>query len=105
MKMTLNELRQMVNKIVLDEAKKKKPKDEPKLNDATKKYGSYSEAFDFSSPLGSLNLYMQQGQSNFGPYTATANEAPMKESKSPSSLVESIESTLSEESSWSPVDR
>jgi hypothetical protein len=71
MTMSLNELKLVIAEI-LDEAKKKSEKIEKtrKRGAAVEAYGLYDEAFDFSDPLGPFNLYRQQGQANFGPYTA-----------------------------------
>lgn len=70
-KFTMNELKLEIAEI-LDEAKKKKEKveDLKKKGAHIEAYGLYDEAFDFSSPQGDLNLYRNQGASNFGPYTS-----------------------------------
>src|SRR5262245_26192668 len=68
MKVNLNELRQIIQEI-LSEAKKKKEKGEKaKYSPKPEAYG-YSEALDFSAPLGVYNLYRSQGAVNWGPMT------------------------------------
>lgn len=67
MKISLNELRQMVT-AALTEAKKK-PKEKIKENEVRVDGHIADSKMDFSPPLGGLNTYRQQGQSNFGPYT------------------------------------
>ena len=70
-KMNLNELKVEIASI-LEEAKKKDKKadDLEKKGKSIEAYGLYDEAFDFSQPLGAMNLYAQQGAVNWGPYTS-----------------------------------
>lgn len=70
--MNINELKIVVSEI-LEEAKKSREKEiKAKKNGGRAKnaYGQYSEAFDFSWPLGAYNLYKQQGGVNWGPFTS-----------------------------------
>lgn len=70
--MNINELKVIIAE-VLEEAKKKKEKEikaRENHGKAKNAYGYYSEALDFSWPLGPYNLYGQQGQVNWGPYTS-----------------------------------
>lgn len=71
MKLTADKLRKVVNSILEEAKKKKKPKEGEQDLDSVP--GSYKKHpnFDFSTPLGSMNRYRQQGQANFGPYTGT----------------------------------
>lgn len=68
--MTLDEIKQVVDRQLAEarKAKKKKKKDE---QEKTPGY-TYAETFDFSKPLGELNLYRAQGASGIGPYTTGA---------------------------------
>ena len=74
-KFTMNELKLEIAEI-LDEAKKKKDRieDVKKKGHQIEAYGLYDEAFDFSTPLGALNLYRQQGAVNWGPYTSAGTQ-------------------------------
>jgi len=67
--MTLDEIRQIVD-LQLSEARKSKKKKKEEKEDETPGF-TYAEAFDFSKPLGDLNLYKQQGGSSMGPNTAS----------------------------------
>lgn len=72
MKLTLEQLGQMVDGIIA-EAKKKKEKAaalKAHAGTAGSAYGAYAEAFDFSAPLGGYNLYRNQGAVNWGPMTS-----------------------------------
>lgn len=118
--MTLNELKLVIAEM-LDEAKKKTQKAEKlkKKGASIEAYGIYDEAFDFSAPLGALNLYRQQGAVNWGPQTSagthvdstyqnpTQNTVNMKESEERAlrALVrEVIENGLvPAESAWAPM--
>ena len=68
----ITELQEMTDRL-LGEAKKKskKAKNAAKTDVPSVKPDaySYSEALDFSAPLGALNLYRSQGQVNWGPHT------------------------------------
>jgi hypothetical protein len=67
MKITVEQLRTMVNSAI-NEAKKKRKKD---LGEAEARPDGYmsDKNMDFSKPLGALNYYRMQGSANFGPYT------------------------------------
>jgi len=70
--MNINELKLVIAE-VLEEAKKrteKAIKARENSGRAKNAYGTYAEALDFSWPLGPYNLYRQQGQVNWGPYTS-----------------------------------
>jgi hypothetical protein len=69
--MSMNELKLAIAEI-LDEAKKKRSQADKhrRRGAAVEAYGLYDEAFDFSEPLGALNLYRQQGAANWGPSTS-----------------------------------
>jgi hypothetical protein len=64
MKISVQELRKLVEEVII-EAKKKKDLEEETRPDAH----IYDKTFDFSKPLGAYNLYRSQGPVNFGPYT------------------------------------
>lgn len=68
--MTLDEIRQIVDFQLSEARKAKKSKDKKDADTSTPGY-TYAEAFDFSKPLGVLNLYKQQGGSSMGPNTAS----------------------------------
>ncbi len=110
MKITLQEIREMVSS-VLAEAKKKKEKSEKAKKEVFPAAYSYSEAFDFSAPLGAYNLYRSQGAANWGPMTGPgtkvddrvdggrSNEATLR-----SFIKESIKAELKEErSAWTEL--
>lgn len=106
MKMTLRELREFVRKQVLEEAKRKKkevPKPQPPH---VRAYGQTAEAFDFSQPLRSMNLYKAQGAANFGPYTAAHEQVdatPVREyAPAAASMIRKVNESLSQ-SVWEPV--
>jgi hypothetical protein len=67
MKIGLEELRKMVGEAISEAKKKKKEKIE-ELDVRTDGH-VIDKRHDFSQPLGGLNAYRQQGQTNFGPYT------------------------------------
>lgn len=73
MKITLQEIKGMVSEI-LAEAKKKKEKSEKAKKEVHPAAYSYSEAFDFSAPLGAYNLYRSQGAVNWGPMTGPGSK-------------------------------
>lgn len=62
-------LQEMVDKVLSEAGKKGKKKEKGVVSDVKPGAYSYSEALDFSTPLGDHNLYKAQGQANFGPYT------------------------------------
>ena len=83
MKVTMKELREMVQEAIcrlgpLTEAKRK-PKEVPSTTDKAKEAArerqvratgyKHSDANDFSEPLGDRNLYKRQGASNMGGWT------------------------------------
>lgn len=70
MKISVKELRGMIGEIV-SEAKKKKDKSKTPVKGVKPGSYSYDEAFDFSAPLGALNMYSQQGSANWGPLTTS----------------------------------
>lgn len=108
MKMTLKELREFVKQAVLEEARKskKKPAPEAKLNPAAKAYGQHAESFDFSQPLGNLNLYKLQGAANFGPYTNSAGVVDptqlVEYAPDVASTIRGVNEALSQ-SAWTPI--
>lgn len=74
--MELDKLQEWVN-YLLSEGKKKKKSKDPQVEDAVQpKAYSYSEAFDFSQPLGSANRYKNQGAAGMGPWTGTSIDGP-----------------------------
>lgn len=66
----MNEDSVKVLKEIISEAKKKKKESDEKKYEAHPAAYSYDEAFDFSDPLGEMNVYAQQGAVNWGPYTS-----------------------------------
>lgn len=67
----INKLQEMTDRLLGEAKKSKKSKNAEKADvpDVQPRAYSYSEAFDFSQPLGALNLYRSQGVVNFGPFT------------------------------------
>lgn len=65
MKLTIEELRRIIEQ-ELNEAKKKEKKEDVPVTDKMEK----SDVLDYSTPLGDKNLYKKQGVSNLGPYTS-----------------------------------
>jgi len=59
---------------LLTEKKKKKEKVEDLRKDPEPHAYAYSEAFDFSAPLGAYNLYRTQGTVNWGPMTGPGSK-------------------------------
>lgn len=91
----------VINKIVaqvISEAKKKKKKDADaeKAYTATPKEYGYADAFDFSAPLDTANLYKNQGAANFGPYT---NGGDVADKTLRAAIKEEIRLQLSEDTS------
>jgi hypothetical protein len=89
MKYTFYEVRSFIND-VLAEAKKKGKistwphESEPAAPSSEDGSGyQHAEVFDFSKPLGNLNLYHKQGQVNWGPHTGVGQEIPLDNSDSP----------------------
>jgi hypothetical protein len=118
MKMTINELKRQISEII-EEAKKKDQKEKKfkRVGAQVEAYGFYDESHDFSEPLGVHNLYRQQGQVNWGPYTgvgphvnqygpANTNAVGLKETdeKALRSLVREVleNGLIGEESAWAP---
>lgn len=69
---------------IMDESKKleeaRKSKKKKKADETPESEGyTYAETFDFSKPLGELNLYRGQGASNIGPYTNANSTWPVLE--------------------------
>lgn len=64
MKLTMNELRKIVEQELVEARKKTKKKDDEPVGYKT------AEALDFSKPQGEKNRYKRQGASNLGPYTS-----------------------------------
>ena len=73
MKIKLEEIKQMALDI-MSEAKKKKEKAKELARHVDPLAYSYSEAFDFSAPLGQYNIYKTQGVVNWGPMTSTGTK-------------------------------
>lgn len=82
MKITMNELRDLVGAVLSEAGKSKKKRykgDAAKYTDQpnrmqTKQPHEYKfeDVFDFSAPLGADNLYRQQGAAGWGPSTAAS---------------------------------
>ena len=69
MKIDLNEVRNVVERVVTEAKRKKKdPIDPPELQAG---YGM-TDAHQLNVPMGSRSLARRQGQSGIGPYTAEA---------------------------------
>lgn len=68
--MNINELKVVIAELVEEAKKKKEIKAKENQGRAKNAFGSYSEALDFSWPLGQNNLYRQQGGANWGPSTS-----------------------------------
>jgi uncharacterized protein with von Willebrand factor type A (vWA) domain len=116
MKMTIDELKHQIAEI-LDEAKKKKEKVDKikRMSAQIEAYGFYNEEHDFSQPLGSANLYRQQGAANWGPYTSAGtavdhqnagnpNAIRIKEEKALRTVVREViqNGLIDEGSAWAP---
>jgi len=107
MKISLNEIKMIVSQ-VLTEVKKKKEKSEKAKKEVHPAGYSYSEALDFSAPLGPYNLYGSQGAVNWGPMTSSgtkiddriAGSRSETESILRSFIKEAIRQEVSEDSSW-----
>ena len=107
MKTTLAEIKMIVSD-VLAEAKKKKEKSEKAKKEVHPAGYSYSEAFDFSTPLEEYNLYKSQGAVNWGPMTSTGTKIDDRiaggrsetESILRSFIKEAIREEVGEDSSW-----
>lgn len=113
---TIQEIRKVVDS-VLAEAKKKKEKAEELKHDPKPPAYGYSEAFDFSAPLGAYNLYRTQGAVNWGPMTSAGTKIDdrivnqksnleavlrgvVKEASAPSAWLPLMESTKVPDSVW-----
>ena len=110
MKAGLNELRQFVRAVVLEEKKKIK-KGEVDISDEVQPKGfNKTKEFDYSQPMGMDNLLRKQGKSNAGPYTAettTVDDAfkadnPVKELNKEAILRKIIGGVVQEEISKDP---
>lgn len=91
---------------LLSEAKKKKEKAEELKNKATPEAYSYSEAFDFSAPLGAYNLYRTQGAVNWGPMTGPGSKVDDRivgQRASLESLTKGVVKEMTNKSAWEPL--
>jgi hypothetical protein len=99
--MDIKQLKKFVDSVV-SEAKKKGKKDKEEPKKVVPEDYRYSEAFDFSQPLGPAhNLYYQQGRSTLGGFTSGPHQDGFgdvlkKESKNidPNSAWQSVVETI-----------
>jgi len=91
---------------VLAEAKKKKEKAEVLKHDPKPAAYGYSEAFDFSAPLGAYNLYRSQGAVNWGPMTGPGSKIDDKivgQRANLEQVLHGIVKEVSTPSAWAPL--
>lgn len=99
------EIRKLVGE-VLAEAKKKKEKAEQLKYEAKPAGYSYSEALDFSAPLGAYNLYRTQGPVNWGPMTGPGTKIDDRIAGQRAGLEEVLHGIVKEmaaPSAWAPL--
>jgi hypothetical protein len=95
----------------LAEAKKKKEMTDKAKKEVHPAGYSYSEAFDFSAPLGAYNLYRSQGAVNWGPMTGPGTKIDDRiaggrsemESALRSFIKEAIRQETNNDSSWTQL--
>lgn len=94
----MKELERVVSTLLNEAKGKKKKKGEdkdPSYVALPKEYG-YSDSFDFSQPLDQANLYKNQGQVNWGTYTADGSPGESSEKK----LRAAVREAISKQSPW-----